>query len=143
MAFVLSSPAFEDGAPIPARFDHDSGDVSPALAWDGVPAGTAELVLLVDDPDAPMDGSFVHWVLYGLSANRAGLDEAEVAQEGRAGANGFGSLAISVRHHLSGTVSTTTCFGSWPSTSPSRWTVSQATPTWNPLRPATCSPKHV
>lgn len=90
MAFVLSSPAFEDGAPIPARFDHDSGDVSPALAWDGVPAGTAELVLLVDDPDAPMDGSFVHWVLYGLSANRAGLDEAEVAQEGRAGANGFG-----------------------------------------------------
>jgi Raf kinase inhibitor-like YbhB/YbcL family protein len=76
--------------PVVESIDHDSGDVSPALAWDGVPAGTAELVLLVDDPDAPMDGSFVHWVLYGLSANRAGLDEAEVAQERRAGANGFG-----------------------------------------------------
>jgi Raf kinase inhibitor-like YbhB/YbcL family protein len=90
MTFVLRSPAFEDGAPIPERFDHDSGDVSPALAWDGVPAGTAELVLLVDDPDAPMNGSFVHWVLYRLSAARTGLAEAEAAQEARSGGNGFG-----------------------------------------------------
>ena len=66
MRFTLTSAAFADGQPIPARFDHAHGDVSPALSWDGVPEGTVELVLLVDDPDAPIEGSFVHWVLLSL-----------------------------------------------------------------------------
>src|SRR5262249_25886620 len=66
MTLTLRSPAFEPGAPIPARFDHERGDLSPALAWDGVPEGTAGLVLLADDPDAPVEGSFVHWVLFNL-----------------------------------------------------------------------------
>ena len=57
MTLTLRSPAFESGAPIPARFDHERGDLSPALSWDGVPEGTAGLVLLVDDPDAPVQGS--------------------------------------------------------------------------------------
>src|SRR6266566_686828 len=50
MTLTLRSPAFEPETPIPARFDHERGDLSPALAWDGVPGGTAGLVLLVDDP---------------------------------------------------------------------------------------------
>ena len=91
MTLALRSPAFADGAPIPAAFDHDSGDRSPPLAWDGVPEGTAELVLLVDDPDAPIEGSFVHWVLYGLDPNRRGLAEGEVGGEAEAGTNGFGA----------------------------------------------------
>ena len=52
MTLTLHSPASEPGPPIPARFDHERGDLSPALAWDGVPESTAGLVLLVDDPDA-------------------------------------------------------------------------------------------
>lgn len=28
-------------------------DLSPALAWDAVPAGTAQLLLVIEDPDAP------------------------------------------------------------------------------------------
>lgn len=90
MTFTLTSPEFADGQPIPARFDHAHGDVSPPLTWDGVPDGAAELVLLVDDPDAPIEGSFVHWVLVGLAAERTGLDEAEPAAEARHGVNGFG-----------------------------------------------------
>ena len=72
MTLTLRSPAFEPGTPIPARFDHERGDLSPALAWDGVPEGTAGLVLLVDDPDAPVQGSFVHWVLCNLAPARRG-----------------------------------------------------------------------
>ena len=90
MRFTLTSAAFADGQPIPARFDHAHGDVSPALSWDGVPEGTAELVLLVDDPDAPIEGSFVHWVLFGLAPDLTGLDEAERAAAARHGINGFG-----------------------------------------------------
>jgi Raf kinase inhibitor-like YbhB/YbcL family protein len=90
MTLTLRSPAFEPGAAIPARFDHEAGDVSPALAWDGVPEGTAGLVLLVDDPDAPIEGSFVHWVLCNLDPERESIDEGEVPAEAAAGANGFG-----------------------------------------------------
>ncbi|HEX6523908.1 MAG TPA: YbhB/YbcL family Raf kinase inhibitor-like protein [Streptosporangiaceae bacterium] len=90
MTLTLSSPAFGSGAPIPARFDHERGDLSPALVWDGVPAGSAGLVLLVDDPDAPVEGSFVHWVLCNLDPAREGIAEGEVPAEAAAGANGFG-----------------------------------------------------
>jgi Raf kinase inhibitor-like YbhB/YbcL family protein len=90
MTLTLRSPAFEQGAPIPARFDHERGDLSPALAWDGVPEGAASLVLLVDDPDAPVEGSFVHWVLVGLDPARQGIAEGEEPAEASPGVNGFG-----------------------------------------------------
>src|SRR5215470_10575779 len=90
MTLTLRSPAFESGTPIPARFDHERGDRSPPLLWDGVPEGTAGLILLVDDPDAPVKGSFVHWVLCNLDPARQGIAEGEAPAEATAGANGFG-----------------------------------------------------
>ncbi|MRH90493.1 YbhB/YbcL family Raf kinase inhibitor-like protein [Nocardia sp. SYP-A9097] len=38
------------------------GDISPALAWAGIPAGTAQLLVVVEDPDAPTAVPFVHCV---------------------------------------------------------------------------------
>jgi Raf kinase inhibitor-like YbhB/YbcL family protein len=90
VTFTLRSPAFEAEAPIPARFANEWGDLSPALTWEGVPEGTAGLVLIVDDPDAPIEGSFVHWILFNLDPARSGLGEGEVPAEATAGANGFG-----------------------------------------------------
>jgi Raf kinase inhibitor-like YbhB/YbcL family protein len=73
----LTSPAFEDGATIPVKYSCDGDDVSPPLSWSGVPGGARELALLVEDPDAP-GGTFVHWVLFKLPADRDGVAEAEV-----------------------------------------------------------------
>ena len=53
MALTLSSPAFKPGAAMPSRYTCEGEDISPPLAWDGVPAGTKSLALIVDDPDAP------------------------------------------------------------------------------------------
>src|ERR671932_2113494 len=61
----LASPAFADGAAIPARHTCDGGDVSPPLRWTNVPKGTRSLVLLCDDPDAPA-GDWVHWAIFGI-----------------------------------------------------------------------------
>lgn len=63
---AISSPAFADGGPIPRAHTCDGADLSPPLVWSGIPEGTRELALVVDDPDAPR-GVFVHWVLYGLA----------------------------------------------------------------------------
>jgi hypothetical protein len=42
---TVSSPAFTAGSPIPLRFTCDGDDVSPPLAWSGVPTGTVEVAL--------------------------------------------------------------------------------------------------
>ena len=61
----LSSPAFGPGEAIPARHTCDGADVSPPLAIEDIPDGTAVLALVVDDPDAPA-GTWDHWVAYDI-----------------------------------------------------------------------------
>ncbi len=80
MSFTLSSPAFVAGHDIPSDYTCEGGDISPALAWSGVPNGTQSLALIVDDPDAPDPTApkmtWVHWVLYNLPADLRKLPEA-------------------------------------------------------------------
>ena len=56
----LTSPAFEDGQPIPTRYTCDGENASPELQWSDVPEGTLTLALTCVDPDAPR-GTFTHW----------------------------------------------------------------------------------
>jgi Raf kinase inhibitor-like YbhB/YbcL family protein len=62
-----------DGQPIDPVHTCDGDNISPALEWEGVPEGTAELALIVDDPDAP-GGTFTHWVVYAMPPDYTGLD---------------------------------------------------------------------
>jgi len=73
--WTLKCAAFDAGAKIPKRHTGDGEDVSPALAWAAPPAGTKELVLVVDDPDAPSPDPWVHWVLYKIPAKLTSLPE--------------------------------------------------------------------
>ena len=74
MDFQLTSMAFELDEPIPAIYSCDGDDLSPALAWSGLPEGTVSLALIMDDPDAPV-GTWVHWVLYNIPADGVGLEQ--------------------------------------------------------------------
>ena len=75
MLIDVRSEAFGAGEVIPERHTADGADVSPALEWTGVPAGTVELALIVDDPDAPRSEPWVHWVVYGIPVGSLGLPE--------------------------------------------------------------------
>jgi phosphatidylethanolamine-binding protein (PEBP) family uncharacterized protein len=75
---TVSSPAFTAGSAIPQRFTCDGDNISPPLGWSGVPAGTVEVALVVDDPDAPR-GTYVHWIIIGLDPANTKLAEATVS----------------------------------------------------------------
>jgi Raf kinase inhibitor-like YbhB/YbcL family protein len=81
MTLQLTSTAFADRGGIPAHYTCEGANVSPPLAWSGLPAGTQSLVLIVDDPDAPDPAApqrtWVHWLLYNLPPQLGGLAEAQ------------------------------------------------------------------
>ena len=80
MSLTITSPAFTANGAIPALYTCEGKDMSPSLAWTGVPPGTKSLALIVDDPDAPDPAApkttWVHWVLYDIPPGTAGLAEA-------------------------------------------------------------------
>lgn len=99
MTIMLTSSAFETSSPIPAQHTADGTDLSPPLQWSGVPGEAKEMAMIVDDPDAPREHPFVHWVIYGIPADAQELSEAvpkerEVAGPVGAtqGVNDFGKL---------------------------------------------------
>jgi hypothetical protein len=84
----IDSPAFADGAPMPKRAaGKPVGDnISPALAWTGIPGGARELVLIVEDSDVPFARPITHAVAR-LDASLPGVSEGELnagAPHGRA-----------------------------------------------------------
>ncbi len=76
MTLTITSTAFTQGQPIPKKYSGEGADVSPPLAWSGVPENAKELVLICDDPDAPTPEPWVHWVLYKIPADTKGVAEA-------------------------------------------------------------------
>ena len=79
MAMALNSPAFQQNGHIPSKYTCEGEDVSPLLAWEGVPNGAKSLALIIDDPDAPDPKApkmvWVHWVVYNMPADSKSLPE--------------------------------------------------------------------
>jgi len=87
--FRVTSPAFTDAGPIPARFTADGANINPELHITGVPEGTESLALIMDDPDAP-HGTWVHWVLWDISPETTVIAEGSEPQASVSGRNGWG-----------------------------------------------------
>ena len=65
-------------------------NISPALAWENVPAGTKSFAITVYDPDAPTGSGWWHWVTYNIPAQTDHL--AENAGNASSGALPAGSV---------------------------------------------------
>ena len=70
----IESAAFKNGEYIPNQYTCKGVDISPEIKWSDLPKNTRSLVLIMDDPDAPM-GTWVHWVVYNIPANVKSLNE--------------------------------------------------------------------
>ncbi len=72
---TVESPVLKNDQPIPKDYTPDGTNVSPPLTWSNVPAGTRELALILEDPDAGSPPPFVHWLLYKIPATAKGVPE--------------------------------------------------------------------
>jgi Raf kinase inhibitor-like YbhB/YbcL family protein len=79
---TITSPAFEPGAEIPAKYTCDGEDSSPPLEWADPPEGTQSFALIVDDPDAPIR-IWVHWVVYNLPSESRSLPDSASRAKGK------------------------------------------------------------
>ena len=101
MTLTITSTAFAPDGAIPALYTCEGRDISPPLAWHGVPPDAKSLALIVDDPDAPDPAApkttWVHWVLYDVPVTADGLAEgvnsAGLPPGTREGINDFGRTA--------------------------------------------------
>lgn len=75
IAMEIKSSAFNHEGLIPPKYTCNGEDISLPLEWSGVPEGTHSLVMICDDPDAPM-GTWDHWILFNLPVTTSGLAEA-------------------------------------------------------------------
>lgn len=87
--FAISSPAFSQGRPIPARFTADGPDISPELRIENAPAEVAAFALIMDDPDAPV-GTWVHWVVWNLPPTTRTIAEGSLPDGAVEGRNSWG-----------------------------------------------------
>ncbi len=98
--FSLSSEAWAPGGEIPARFTCDGEDVSPPLTISGVPAGTAEVVLTVNDPSAL---GYELWAVAGIAPDTTEIPEGGVPAGATELTNDSGTRAWHGPCHSGGT----------------------------------------
>ena len=76
--FQLVSANFSEVRPrkrIPQENTCYGDDLSPPLAWNGVPEGTRSFALIADEPENEL-GPWIHWVLYNIPAGATDLPAA-------------------------------------------------------------------
>ncbi len=77
----ISTTAFEPGGDIPTQYSCFGDNLSPALAWSGVPAEAKSLALIVHDLDAGAESGastslgFAHWLVYNIPPTSSGYAE--------------------------------------------------------------------
>src|SRR5436305_6138461 len=84
----ITSSAFQEGGDIPSKFSRDGGNVSPPLRFEGAPTNAKSLVLIVDDPDAPV-GLFTHWLVWNIDPKTTEIAENSVPRAALQGTNDF------------------------------------------------------
>lgn len=70
----LVSNDFNQNEMIPQEFTCEGENISPELKFLKVSDRAKTFVLIMDDPDAPT-GTFVHWVVYNMPANKLEIEK--------------------------------------------------------------------
>ncbi|MBV9568337.1 MAG: YbhB/YbcL family Raf kinase inhibitor-like protein [Hyphomicrobiales bacterium] len=97
-SFTVTSPELEDGALLPRRHAGASEcggeNISPALAWSGVPEGTKSFAIVVYDPDGQKGLGSAHFVAYDIPQTARGFAEGAGASASRGFVGGTNTRGV-------------------------------------------------
>ncbi len=79
----VTCPLFTDGGQLPLVATVDGAGVAVPVQWSSVPDATQSLVVLVEDPDAPLPEPFVHWLVYGIPRDQQAVRQGASFVEGK------------------------------------------------------------
>jgi Raf kinase inhibitor-like YbhB/YbcL family protein len=79
-AFSLNVDSLAPGSVLPDTNSCKGAGESPDVSWDGIPAGTKSLALILDDPDA-YPGTFTHWLVYNIPPKTGSISAGQTAQK--------------------------------------------------------------
>lgn len=71
---VVTCPVQEPDGRLPDRFSAYHDNISPPLEWTGVPDVKA-WAIVVEDPDAPREEPFVHWMAWNIQGELRGIPQ--------------------------------------------------------------------
>ena len=98
----ITSSAFQEGGDLPSKFSRDGGNVNPPLRIEGTPENAKSLVLIVDDPDAPV-GLFTHWLVWNIDPKTTEIPEKSLPKGAVQGTNDYPNLGYGGPQPPSGT----------------------------------------
>ncbi len=87
----ITSPAFSQNSPVPAKYTCDGDNISPPLQFSEVSPEAKSLVLICDDPDAP-GGTWVHWTAWNIDPKTSEIGEGKVPEGATQGLTDFGQV---------------------------------------------------
>jgi Raf kinase inhibitor-like YbhB/YbcL family protein len=85
---TVSSSAFNDYTNIPIKYTCDGENINPPITIQNIPEGTKSIVLIVEDPDAPIR-TWVHWIVWNIPPTN-NVKEKLMSVLGVNGTNDFG-----------------------------------------------------
>lgn len=86
----ITSPVFKNDESIPPKYTCDGAGINPPLIFSNIPKNAKSLALIMDDPDAPMTGGFVHWVIFNIRLEILEIRENSKPESGIEGTNSSG-----------------------------------------------------
>jgi len=98
----ITSSSFQEGGDIPSKFSRDGQNINPALRIEGTPSNAKSLLLIMDDPDAPV-GLFTHWLLWNIDPKTTDIAEKSVPKGAVQGTNDYPTLGYGGPQPPSGT----------------------------------------
>ena len=71
---TVTSPVFKESEAIPRLFTADGDGRFPGIEWSGLPPGTKQVVLLVEDADIPFVVPVTHLIVHSIDPALTGIE---------------------------------------------------------------------
>jgi phosphatidylethanolamine-binding protein (PEBP) family uncharacterized protein len=91
-----SQPSSAGPQALPATYTCDGNGTSPALRWQGVPGGTAELVVFAMNAQPVAGKLFFDWAVAGLSPDLEEIEAGKLPKGAVVGRNSFGKTGYEI-----------------------------------------------